>query len=166
MSEENKDSAAPETPAPAAEQPAATEKPAAAPVPTPTAQGGLLETLKTNRNAQYALGGAVVVVILASFMGGGDEVTKVNTAAVAIGQTVTVENPNGGNSQLTLAPGMMGAADPDDTEQNVCLVKGAAKGTIEEEQIAGLLSYVKVKMLEGDCQGKSGWTSKINIKAG
>ncbi|SMF95315.1 hypothetical protein SAMN02949497_2675 [Methylomagnum ishizawai] len=165
MSEENKDSAAPETPAPAAEQPAAAEKPAAAAAPAPAAQG-LLETLKTNRNAQYALGGAVVVVFLASFMGGGDEVTKVNTAAVAIGQTVTVENPNGGNSQLTLAPGMMGAADPEDTEQNVCLVKGAAKGTIEEEQIAGLLAYVKVKMLEGDCQGKSGWTSKINIKAG
>lgn len=158
MSEENKDSATPETPAPAAP---ATETAAPA-----SAAQGVLETLKTNPKARYALIGAVVVVILASFMGGGEEVTKVNTAAVSIGQTVTVENPNGGNSQLTTAPGMMGVADPEDTDQNVCLVKGAAKGTIEEEQIAGMLSYVKVKMIEGDCQGKAGWTSKINIKAG
>ncbi len=128
------------------------------------APGGLLETLKTNRKAQYALGAAIVAAILAVLGTGGNEGTKVQQAAVSVGQTVTVENPNGGNSQLTVAPGMIGASDPDDTESNVCLVKGAAKGTIEEEQVAGMLAYVKVKMAEGECQGKSGWTSKINIK--
>lgn len=136
----------------------------AAPESGAAAAGGLVETLKTNRKAQYALGAAVVAAILAVLGTGGDEGTKVQQATVSVGQTVTVENPNGGNSQLTVAPGMIGASDPEDTEANVCLVKGAAKGTIEEEQIAGMLAYVKVKMQEGECQGKSGWTSKINVK--
>jgi hypothetical protein len=138
-------------------------KQSAAPEAAAAAEG-LLATLKTNRKAQYALGAIIVAVVLAVLGGGGDGATKVQQAAVSIGQSVTVENPNGGNSQLTVAPGMIGASDPEDTESNVCLVKGAAKGTIEEEQVAGMLAYVKVKMTEGECQGKSGWTSKINIK--
>lgn len=158
MSEDNKiEGAEAETTKPEVDKPAAAA--------TDEGGAGILNTLKTNASARYALIGAVVAVILISFMGGGSSVTEVKVAQISVGQSVTVENPNGGNSQLTVAPGMMAAsADPDDTEQNVCLVKGAAKATVEEEQMAGMLSYVKVKVLDGDCQGKSGWTSKVNIR--
>lgn len=160
MSEENKteeavQSEAPKAAAPESDGPAAT-----------AAAGGILNTLMTNPKAMYAAAGAVVVVILALVMGGSKEPAQTKAAVVSVGQTVMVENPNGGNTQLSISPGMMGVSDPEDTEQNVCLVKGAAKATVEEEQIAGMLSYVKVKVMEGTCEGKSGWTSKVNIKAG
>jgi hypothetical protein len=128
----------------------------------------IIETLKTNPTARYVLIGAVVVVLLASFMGGGDGGAPATVIpSISVGQAVTVENPNGGDSMLAVAPGMMAVADPEDTEQNVCLVKGAAKGkVVEGEQVAAGLSYVKVEMLEGECKGRSGWTSKVNVKAG
>ncbi len=127
----------------------------------------VIHTLKTNPKAMYALVGAVVVVILATFMGGGSEGTKITAAAVQIGQTVTLENPNGGNSHLTLGPGMVSASDAEeDKDQSVCVAKGGAKATVEEEQVVGMLPFVKVKVLDGECQGKTGWTSKVNIKAG
>jgi hypothetical protein len=130
---------------------------------------GLVNTLKTNRTAQIAVGVAAVVVVLAMTMGGGGgegEKTRVN-ANVAAGQSVVLENPNGGNSQLTMAPGLVGASDAEeDKDQNICLAKAGTKGTVQEEQVVGMLPYVKIKVTEGECQGKEGWTSKVNVKAG
>jgi hypothetical protein len=127
---------------------------------------GILNTLQTNPKALYALIGAVVVVVLAMALGGGGE-TQVKTAVVSAGQQVVLENPNGGSSHLTAGPGMMSASDAEeDKEQSVCVATAGTKATIEEEQNVGGLSFVKVKVLDGNCQGKSGWTSKINVKAG
>jgi hypothetical protein len=132
----------------------------------PAAQG-IVEILKTNPKARYALIGAAVVVVLATLMGGGEDVKKAPTAVTSVGSTVVLENPNGGNSHLTTVPGLMSASDAEeDKEQSVCLAKGGTKATVEEEQVVGQLPFVKVKVLDGDCQGKSGWTSKVNIKAG
>lgn len=157
MAEENQGGA------PTEDKPAATaEAPAGAAAAT-----GLMETLKTNATARYVLIGAVVVVILALFLGGGDDVKKAPQAVTAVGQTVTLENPNGGMSHLTVVPGLVSASDAEeDKEQSVCLVKAGTKGQVEEEQIVSMLPFVKLKILDGECQGKSGWTSKINIKAG
>ena len=127
----------------------------------------IIQTLKTNPKARYALIGAVAVVILAILMSGGEGVKQAPTAVTSAGQTVTLENPNGGNSHLTTVPGLMSASDAEeDKEQSVFLVKGGTRATVEEEQVVGQLPFVKVKVLDGDCQGKSGWTSKVNIKAG
>jgi len=126
----------------------------------------VIEVLKTNATARYAAIGGAAAIMLGIFMSGGDGGTKMAAVQLSAGQTVTVENPNGGNSMLAVAPGMMAVADPEDTEQNVCLVKGAAKGKVEEEQVAGMLSYVKVTMTDGECKGKTGWTSKTNVRAG
>lgn len=126
----------------------------------------VIQILKTNPKALYALVGAVVVTALAIAMGGGGEEIKVK-AAVSAGQTVTLENPNGGNSHLTVAPGLVSASGAEeDKEQSICVAKGGTKATVEEEQVVGQLPFVKVKVQDGDCQGKSGWTSKVNIKAG
>jgi hypothetical protein len=161
MSEDNnKGNEGTETQAPA-------EAKAADTAETGNAVQNIINTLKTNPKARDALIGAVVVVVLALTMGGGGEIQQRAPASVATGQTVTLENPNGGNSHLTTVPGLMSASDAEeDKEQSVCLAKGGTKATVEEEQIVGQLPFVKVKVLDGDCQGKTGWTSKVNIKAG
>lgn len=132
------------------------------------ASQGLVNTLKTNRTAQIVVAGAVVLVgfLLVTGSGGGDGTNQVKST-VTVGQTVVLDNPNGGNSQLTLAPGLVGASDAEeDKDQNICLAKAGTKGTVQEEQVVGMLPYVKVKVTEGECQGKEGWTSKVNVKAG
>lgn len=127
----------------------------------------IIEILKTNPKARYAVIGAAVVVVLAMFMGGGSEVKQRPIATVSSGQTVTLENPNGGKSHLTAVPGLMSTSDAEeDKEQSVCVAEAGNRGTVEEEQVVGLLSFVKIKVTEGNCQGKTGWTSKINIKGG
>lgn len=129
------------------------------------ALAGVIETLKTNPKAMYAAIGGVVVVILGLAMGGG-EGKKAAVAAVGAGQTITLENPNGGNSHLTAVPGMQSASEAEENQEvSVCVAPGGTRATVEEEQMVGQLPYVKLKVLDGDCQGKSGWTSKINIKA-
>lgn len=98
----------------------------------------LLTTLRTNPKALVALLVAVAVVALAIAMSGGGEQVRVN-AAVAVGQTVTLENPNGGSSHLTVGPGLMTASGAEeDKEQSVCVVKAGVKATVEEEQVVGL----------------------------
>jgi len=127
---------------------------------------GLITTLKSN---PMALGGLVVAVILVGLWlgsGGGSGQVQVKTQ-VSMGQSVVLENPNGGNSHLTTAPGLMTTGSEDETsETSVCYVPSGTKGQVEEEQVAGQLPFVKVKILDGDCKGKSGWTSKINVKPG
>ncbi|MGX2040109.1 hypothetical protein ACWJKU_08245 [Methylocaldum sp. MU1018] len=133
--------------------------------PTKAAEG-LLNTLKSNPKAIYAAIGAVVVIILVLAMSGGGEKVQIKTA-VSVGQQVALENPNGGSSHLTTMPGLMSTSEAEeDQEQSVCITKAGTKATVEEETVVGQLPFVKVKVLDGDCQGKSGWTSKINIKGG
>lgn len=181
MAEENQGGAPEEgaAPANAPEAPAATqapaapaEKPAAAPAPQASAAeaaGGIVNVLKTNPTARYVLIGAVALAVVASMMGGGESVKNVPIATVSVGSSVVLDNPNGGNSQLTQSPGLAnvsGATDDESAEQNVCLAKSGTRATIEEEQIVGMLPFVKVKVVDGDCQGKSGWISKVNVKTG
>ncbi len=125
----------------------------------------IVNTLKANPKALYILIGIVAVGSLAmALTGGGSGQVKVK-AAVSAGQTVTLDNPNGGSSHLTLSPGLMSASDSEeDSEQNVCTVPAGIHGTVEEEQVVGLLPFVKVKISDGECQGKTGWTAKINVK--
>jgi hypothetical protein len=127
----------------------------------------VINTLKTNPKALYVLGGALVLVFLIKGLtGGGSGQVEVKTA-VKSGQTITLENPNGGNSHLTLSPGLVSASDSEeDSESNVCTAPAGTQATVEEEQIVGMLPFVKVKVSSGDCQGKTGWTAKINVKGG
>ncbi len=127
----------------------------------------VINTLKTNPKALYVLVGAVVAVFLIKGLtGGGSGQVEVKTA-VKSGQNITLENPNGGNSHLTISPGLVSASDSEeDSESNVCTVPAGTQASVEEEQVVGMLPFVKVKVSSGDCQGKTGWTAKINVKSG
>jgi len=131
------------------------------------AVAGIIETLKTNPKAVYAaVGGVVGLIILVLSMGGGDG-QKAKIASIGPGQTVTLENPNGGSSHLTAVPGMQSASEAEENQEvSICVAVGGTRATVVEEQMVGMLPYVKLNVIDGDCQGKSGWTSKVNIKAG
>ena len=132
------------------------------------AVAGIINTLKTNPKALYALIGAIAVGSLTIAMTGGGEGGKVQVkAAVSLGQSVTLENPNGGLSHLTATPGLISASDAEeDSDLNICQAPSGSHGTVVEEQVVGLLPFVKVAVTDGACQGKTGWTSKVNVKAG
>jgi hypothetical protein len=127
----------------------------------------LFETLKANPKAIYILIGIIAAGSLTmALTGGGSGRVQVKTT-VSSGQTITLENPNGGLSHLTITPGLVSASDSEeDKDQSVCTVAAGTKGTVEEEQVVGLLPFVKVKIADGPCQGNTGWTSKINVKSG
>jgi hypothetical protein len=170
MSEDNKSGSPAEGGSAPAGAPEGTTAPTGAPqggaAPAAAAQG-IVETLKTNPKARYALIGAVAALIVWILLPSGGSVKQAPVAAVSAGAAVTLENPNGGLSHLTTVPGLVSASDAEeDKEQSVCLAKAGTKATIEEEQVVGMLPFVKVKVLDGECQGKSGWTSKVNVKAG
>jgi hypothetical protein len=125
----------------------------------------IVDTLKNNPKALYALGGAIAIGILAMALGGGGDGQVHVKTAVSSGQTISLENPNGGLSHLTMAPGLVTASDAEeDKDTDVCMAVAGTKASVEEEQIVGQLPFVKVKVLDGECQGKTGWTSKVNIK--
>jgi hypothetical protein len=134
---------------------------------TGNAVAGIVETLKTNPKVLYGAIGGVVVIMLGLAMGGGGEGEKVKVASIGPGQTVTLENPNGGLSHLTAVPGMQSASEAEENQEvSICVAAGGTRASVEEEQMVGMLPYVKLKVIDGDCQGKTGWTSKVNIKAG
>lgn len=132
---------------------------------TGNALKNILDILKNNPKAWYVIGGVVILLLLTLAMGGGGSGEVQIQKAVQVGQTVTVANPNVGDTQLTAVPGLMSVSTSEEEtdEQKVCVVKAGTKATVEEETVTGALPFVKVRILEGDCQGKSGWTSKVNI---
>lgn len=129
--------------------------------------GNIVDNLKSNPKLLYIGAGAIVLAGIALSMGGGgSEPQARRVAAVSVGQTVTLENPNGGMSHLANAPGMVGVSDSGEEkgEHSICVVPAGTRAQIEEEQVV-LIPFVKVTVLDGSCQGNSGWTSKINVKA-
>lgn len=132
------------------------------------AVAGIINTLKTNPKALYALIGAIAIGSLTLAMTGGGEAGKVQVKAnVSLGQSVTLDNPNGGLSHLTATPGLISASDDEeDGDLNICRAPSGSHGTVEEEQVVGMLPFVKVAVTDGECQGKTGWTSKVNVRAG
>ncbi|XSG84336.1 MAG: hypothetical protein ACPW60_11430 [Methylohalobius sp. ZOD2] len=108
----------------------------------------------------------VILLALLYFSGGGGE--QVKAPAIQVGQTYKLINPNvtgGGDVLLLQAPGRMGATDPElrDKEQ-ICVVRAGTSARLQEQTVVNYVKYVKVEPLEGDCRGKSGWTSFVNLK--
>ncbi|MDD5033132.1 MAG: hypothetical protein PHE55_00105 [Methylococcaceae bacterium] len=135
------------------------------------AVANVIQTLKTNPKAMYAAVGAVIVVVLAVLMSGGDEgVSQMKTAPLTPGQKVTVKNPNIGNTVLVASPGPLGLADSDnenDSKNNdsvICRqVVSGTTATVEEETTVNYIPFVKLTLNDGDCSGKTGWMPKVNI---
>jgi len=125
----------------------------------------IIATLKDNPKAIYAVIGALAVIGLVMALGGGGGQVQVKTAA-APGQTIVLQNPNGGDTQLNAIPGLVSVAQSEEDEkQIVCHVAAGTPAVVEEEQSVVGLPFVKVQVKDGPCQGKSGWASKINIQA-
>ena len=122
--------------------------------------------LQNNPKLLYILIGVVAVGSLTmALMGGGDGGKVQIQAAISSGQSVTLNNPNGGLSHLTATPGLISASDAEeDSDLNVCKAPAGSHGTVEQETVVGLLPFVKVTVTDGECQGKTGWTSKVNVR--
>ncbi len=132
------------------------------------AVGGVIETLKSNPKAMAAAVVVVVLVLFLMFKGGSDEGVKpAQVAMVSVGQTVTIQNPNVGNTILVAAPGPVGMADSDNEKDDTIVCRQVKAGTtakVEEESTVNYIPFVKVTLNDGDCAGKTGWMPKVNIK--
>ncbi len=122
-----------------------------------------------NPMAFYGGIGAIVLILLGMLFFGGDKVTQVPVPTIQIGQTYTLVNPNvtgGGDVLLLQAPGRMGATDPELREkEQVCVVDPNTPAKVLQETVVAFVKYVQVEPLEGDCAGKKGWTTIVNLKA-
>lgn len=128
---------------------------------------GLLENVMHLRTGKplYFYGGIALVLVAFWFTaltpGGEDAVS----AKVVIGQTYTVHNPNGGKTLLTSVPTFSSADYAGDDTVNVCVVDSGSRAKLNERTIVNYINYIRLEIIDGNCQGKSGWTSTVNIKS-
>ncbi|MGR9105886.1 MAG: hypothetical protein ACU843_03045 [Gammaproteobacteria bacterium] len=118
---------------------------------------------KSNPKAFYGALFALLILFLFTFVGSGTEDSAQMGMTLVNGQNYVMKNPNGGEVLLTTRPVFGSAGSGEDI--NVCLVKPETVVKVEEQTMANFITYIKVSPQDGDCQGKSGWTSKVNIKA-
>ena len=134
-----------------------------------TALSGVIETLKSNPKAMAAAGVAVALVLFLVLKGSGDEgVSPAKVAITSIGQTVTIKNPNVGNTILLAAPGAVGLADSDNDKADMIICRNVLSGTtatVNEESTVNYIPFVKLTLNDGECAGKTGWLAKVNIAA-
>ena len=130
-------------------------------------QSSPLANLSSNPKA-LIWGAAGVIAVGLVYLGfSGNSGTESRVLNLSQGQAVVVENPNGGLSHITSGPGIMSASvSEEDREQSICTAQPGTRAVIEEVQTIELLSYVKVTLRDGECEGKTGWTTKTNIRAG
>ena len=115
---------------------------------------------QSNPMALYGAIGVIVVGALFLAMSGGGGV-KVNVS-VSPGQTITLENPNGGKSLIDSAAGTFSTRE--DSESFVCYADKGTQAKVVEEVNANGLPFVRVELVNGACAGKVGFTAKTNIK--
>lgn len=131
-----------------------------------SAAHNMLGTFKSNPKILYVVIGAAAVIGLVLALSGGSSETQVAKAAISIGQAVTLQNPNGGDTQLNAIPQLVSVAmTEEDDKQIICHVAPGTRGIVEAEQAVSALQFVKVKVTEGPCQGNGGWVAKINVQA-
>ena len=128
---------------------------------------GVIANLKSNPKAMAILGGALALVLFLVFKGGSDQgVTQAKVASVTIGQKVTIQNPNIGNTILLAAPGAVGLADSDNDKDDMIVCKqvvSGTTGTFNEETTVNYIPFAKVTLESGECAGKTGWMPKVNL---
>ncbi|MCI0653785.1 MAG: hypothetical protein L0Y39_04840 [Methylococcaceae bacterium] len=122
----------------------------------------LVGYLKTNPKALYGVGVVLLIFFLFTFVGSGTKDSAQMGLALVNNQDYVMKNPNGGGVLLTASPIFGSAGSGEDA--NVCLVKPDTVVKVLEQTMANYIVYIKVAPQSGDCQGKSGWTSKVNIK--
>ena len=124
--------------------------------------GSSLMALRSD-NPKVFYGGAVILFILILFLfaGGSPKDAPQMKASLVEGQTYIIRNPNGGEVLLTAKP-MLGSSESGD-DMNVCLVEPGTSAKYITQTIVSYIHFVQVSPTSGDCKGKNGWTSKINL---
>ncbi len=117
---------------------------------------------KDNPKILYGVLVVLVMLFIFNFVGSGTQDTVHSSTALVNGNTYTMLNPNGGETLLLSVPTFGSAGSGDD--MNICLVDTGTSVKLDEQTVVNYINYVKVSPTEGSCQGKSGWTSKVNIK--
>jgi hypothetical protein len=135
---------------------------------TNSGPSGIIANLKSNPKAAAIAGGIVALVLFLIFKGSSDQgVTASKVASVSIGQQVTIQNPNIGNTILLAAPGAVGLADSDNDKDDMIVCKQVLSGTtatFNDESTVNYIPFAKVTLESGDCAGKTGWMPKVNLK--
>ncbi len=132
--------------------------------------GSILALREENPTLFYSSLAALIVLVLLLFymMTRGAGEVEYKPPAIQVGQEVTLQNPNvttGGKVLLIEAPGQILSEDVKEREkQVVCVVDGGTRARVLEKQTLNMLEYVKVEPVEGECAGKQGWTSLVNVK--
>ncbi len=97
--------------------------------------------------------------------GSGSTVEPRLKQSLTIGQNYTLNNPNKGDVLLVRTPGKFGSREDESADsENVCVAVGGTSAKVEQETVINYMHFVKVSPVQGECKGKSGWTSKINVK--
>jgi len=123
--------------------------------------------IKISKKILYAIAGVVALIIVITIYNAGSDatLTPTLTQALSVGQSYTLENPNHGGVLLVKTPGKFGSREDESKDsENVCVVEGSTPAIVEQETVVNYMHFVKVKPTQGECAGKSGWTSKINVK--
>lgn len=122
--------------------------------------------IKITKKMMYAVAGIIALLIIILIFNAGSDATidPALTQSLSVGQTYTLKNPNRGDVLLVKTPGKFGSREDESKDsENVCVVEGSTPAIVEQETVVNYMHFVKVKPTKGDCEGKSGWTSKINV---
>lgn len=117
---------------------------------------------KNNPKVFYGAVGVILIVFVFTFVGSGAKDSGHVAMTLVNGNTYVVKNPNGGGTLLLSQPAFGSAESGDD--MNICVVEPGVSVRLEEQTIVNYINYIKISPVEGPCQGKSGWTSKVNLK--
>ncbi|MFZ4702748.1 MAG: hypothetical protein ACOYMG_22110 [Candidatus Methylumidiphilus sp.] len=127
-----------------------------------------VENLKSNPIGLAIVGVLLALVLFLVIKGGGDEgVTPAKATMINIGQKVSIQNPNIGNTILLAAPGAVGLADSDNDKDDMIICKQVVSGssaTFVEETTVNYIPFAKVTIESGECAGKTGWMPKVNLQ--
>ena len=133
-----------------------------------------LSDLRAESPKLFYGGGVVLLIFVLILFSGAEQTTAPQIkATLSNGSEYIIHNPNSaidsggsaGSVLLIAVPGQFGSVDysgEDDT--NICLVQSGTRAVLEDETMINYIHYIKLRPVEGDCKGESGWTSKVNIK--
>ena len=125
--------------------------------------GSMMDFREDNPKVFYGgIGGTVFVVLL--FMVMTPSGTDIEGPKITIGNVYTIAAPNGGPANLTSSPVFSSADYAGEDSVNVCQVKPGTKGKALESRFVTYIDYVRIEILDGECQGKKGWTSSVSLR--
>ena len=133
------------------------------PNPLTTALASINELKNSNPRAFYIGIGAIVLILfwMVAVRPGGEDRAQ---SALVVGQSYTINNPNGGKVVLVSAAMMSSSEYTGEDSGNVCVLDSGASAKLKQSRIVNYIPFAQLEITSGECAGKSGWTSAVNIK--